>query len=84
MYFVNHLPRTQQRHDVVCVIVDQLTKSIHFLAVRMTITLEELCRLHICEIVRLHGVSVSIVSDKDPILRHTFRRVSRRPWVSSG
>ena len=66
MDFVTHLPRTQQRHDVVWVIVDQLTKSAHFLAMRMTFTLKELCQLYVREIVRLHGVSVSIVSDRDP------------------
>ena len=47
-------------------IVDQLTKSAHFLAVRMTFALERFCRLYIREIVRLHGVPVSIVSDRDP------------------
>ena len=46
--------------------MDRLTKSAHFLAVRMTFTLEEFCRLYIREIVRLHGVPVSIVSDGDP------------------
>ena len=66
MDFVTHLPRTSRRHDAVWVIVDRLTKSTHFLAVRMTFTLEEFCRLHIREIVRLHGVPVSIVSHKDP------------------
>ena len=40
MDFVTHLPRTPQRHDAVWVIVDRLTKSAHFLAVRMTFTLE--------------------------------------------
>ena len=44
----------------------RLTKSAHFLAVQMTFTLEEFCRLYIREIVRLHGVSVSIISDRDP------------------
>ena len=73
-----------ERHDAVWVIVDQLTKSPHFLAVRMTFTLEELCRLYICEIVWLHGVPVSIVSDMDPRFRRTFVRVSRRPWGCSG
>ena len=41
-------------------------KSAHFLAVRMTFALERFCRLSIREIVRLHGVPVSIVSDRDP------------------
>ena len=66
MDFVTHLPRKRRRHDAVWVIVDLLTKSAHFLVVRMTFTLEEFCRLYIREIVRLHGVVVSIVSDRDP------------------
>ena len=48
------------------VIVDRLTKSAHFLAMRMTFTLERFYRLYIREIVRLHGVPISIVSDRDP------------------
>ena len=51
---------------MVWVIVDLLTKSAHFLAVRMTFTLEEFYRLYIREIVRFHGVPVFIVSDWDP------------------
>ena len=65
MDFVTHLPRTPLKHDAVWVIVDRLTKSAHFLPVRMTFTLERFCRLYIREIVRLHGVPVSIVSDRD-------------------
>ena len=82
MDFVTHLPRTLLRHDVVWVIVDRLMKSTHFLVVRMTFTLERFCRLYIREIVRLHGVLVSIGSDRDPRLR-TFRRVSKRLWAHS-
>ena len=41
-------------------------KLAHFLAVRMTYTVERFCRLYIREIVRLHGVPVTIVSDRDP------------------
>ena len=66
MDFVTHLPRTPLRYDAVWVIVDRLMKSAHFLAVRMTFSLEIFCRLYIREIVRLHGVPVSIVSDRDP------------------
>ena len=65
MDFVIYLPRTPRKHNAVWVIVDWLTKSAHFLVMRMTFTIEEFCRLYIREIVRLHGVFVSIVSDWD-------------------
>ena len=66
MDFVTHFPRTLGGYDAMWVIVDQLTKSTHFLVVRMTFTLEEFCRLYIREIIRLHGVPVSIASNLDP------------------
>ena len=66
MDFVTRLPWTSQKHDAMWVIVDWLTKSTHFLVVWMTFKLEELSRLYIREIVRLHGVLVSIVSNRDP------------------
>ena len=66
MDFVTHFPRTPWRQDTIWVIVDQITKSEHFLVVRMTFILKEFCRSYIREIVRLHGMSVSIVSNRDP------------------
>ena len=78
MDFVTHLPRTSRKHDAVWVIVDRLTKSAHFLAVQMTFTLEEFYRLYIQEIVRLHGVSVSIVLDRDPRLTTHFWKSFQR------
>ena len=66
MDFLTHFPRTSRKYDAVWVIVDRLTKSTHFLVVWMTFTLEEFCNLYIREIVRLHGVLVSIVSNRDP------------------
>ena len=61
MDFVTHLPWTSQRHEAVWVIVDRLTKSSHFLVVQITFTLEKFYKLYMREIVRLHGVPVSIV-----------------------
>ena len=66
MDFVTHFPRTSRGHDPVWVIVDRLTKLAHFLVVQMTFTLEEFYRLYIRDIVWLHGVPVSLVSDRDP------------------
>ena len=45
--FVTRFPRTSRKHDAVWVIVDRLTKSAHFLVVRMIFTQEELCKLYI-------------------------------------
>ena len=53
-------------------IVDRLSNSAHFLAMRMTFTLEEFYRLYIWEIVLLHGVPVSIVSNRDPRFTTNF------------
>ncbi len=72
MDFVTGLPRTQSSHDAVWVIVDRLTKSAHFLPVRMDYSLERLARLYIYEIVKLHGVPVSNVSDRDPTFTYRF------------
>ncbi|KAL4189089.1 hypothetical protein AMTRI_Chr08g205250 [Amborella trichopoda] len=65
MDFVSGLPRTNSGHDSIWVIVDRLTKAAHFLPIRTTYTLDRLAQLYIMEIVRLHGVPVSIVSDRD-------------------
>ena len=80
MDFLTHLPRTQQRHEAVWVVVDRLTNSAHFLAVWMTFVLEIFCRLYIREIVRLHGVPVSIVSDRDLRFLAYVWKVSKRLW----
>ena len=78
MDFVTHLPRILRKHDAIWVIVDWLTKSAHFLAMRMTFTLEEFYRLYIREIVRLHGVLVSIVLDQDPRFTAHFWKSFKR------
>ena len=66
MDFVIGLPRTQRQHDVIWVIVDRLTKSAHFLPINVEDSLEKLAQLYVDEIVRLHGVPVSIVSNRVP------------------
>ena len=71
MDFVSGFPLTQQKHDVVWVIVDRLKKSANFIPVRIDYYMDRLAELYVDEIVRLHGVPLSIVSDRDP--RFTLR-----------
>ena len=46
--------------------MDRLTKSAHFLPVRLDYSMDCLVELYVNEIVRLHGIPISIVSDRDP------------------
>ena len=65
MDFVTGLPCSQEGHDVIWVIVDRLTKTAHFIAIRTDYKVPKLCKLYIDRIVKLHGISISIVSDRD-------------------
>ncbi|KAF3643823.1 hypothetical protein FXO38_20466 [Capsicum annuum] len=64
MDFVMGLPHTHHQHDLVQVIVDRMTKSAHFLPVHTSYSAEDYAKLYIKELVRLHGVPSSIISDK--------------------
>lgn len=62
--FVIGFPRTVWKYDSMWVIVDRLTKSTHFLPVRTTYSTEDYAKLYIKEIDQLHGVSISLISDR--------------------
>ena len=65
MDFVSGFPLTQQKHDSVWVIVDRLTKFADFIPIRIDYSTDRLAKLYVDEIVRLHGVPLSIVFDRD-------------------
>ena len=65
MDFVSGLPRTGKGHNSIWIVVNRLTKSVHFIPVKTTYTLDQVAELYIREIVRVHGVPNSIVSDRD-------------------
>ena len=71
MDFNTKLSRMARGFDAIWVIVDRLTKSAHFLAIRESLSAEKLAALYVREIVSRHGVPVSIVSDWD--VRFTSR-----------
>ena len=72
MDFVVGLPLTRRKHDSIWVVVDRLTKSTHFLPMRINYSLDKLAELYMKEIVRLNGIPISIISDRDPRLTSRF------------
>jgi hypothetical protein len=65
MDFVVGLPRSPCGKDAIWVVIDRLTKMAHFIPMKQTNSATYLVPLYIKEVVRLHGVSKSIVSDRD-------------------
>ncbi|XP_060211963.1 uncharacterized protein LOC132639537 [Lycium barbarum] len=65
MDFITGLPHYYRKFDSIWLIVDELTKSTHFLPVKTTYTAEDCAKLYIKEIVHLHGVPMSIIFYRD-------------------
>ena len=66
MDFITGLPMTQQCHDSIWVIVDRLTKSAHFVAVNTWYLARKYAKMYDSQIMRLHGVPRTIISDQGP------------------
>jgi transposase InsO family protein len=72
MDFVTKLPRTRTGYDTIWVVVDRLSKTALFLPMKETYTMERLAKLYVSEVVRLHGIPLSIVSDRDARFTSNF------------
>jgi hypothetical protein len=64
MDFITGLPTTQKGNDSIWVIVDCLTKSAHFLPVKNAFRPPQYTEKYITEIIQLHGIPKTIVSDR--------------------
>jgi hypothetical protein len=72
MDFVGALPKTIKGFDSIWVIVDRLTKSAHFVPIKTSMSVAKLAEIYIEQIVRLHSIPSSIVSDRDPRFTSKF------------
>ncbi|KAL4026099.1 hypothetical protein IC575_014523 [Cucumis melo] len=72
--FITGLPRTLRGFTMIWIVIDRLTKSAHFISGKSTYTASKWAQLYLTEIVRLHEVPVSIVSDRDVCFTSKFRK----------
>jgi len=64
MDFVDGLSKSKGK-DVILVVVDRLTKFGHFLNLMHPFSAQEVARVFLDSVVKLHGVPKTIVSDRD-------------------
>ena len=72
MDFVSGLPKAKQGFNVIWVVVERLTKMAHFIQGKSTYRVDRWAQLYIKEIVRMHGVPASTVSDLDTTFTSQF------------
>jgi len=71
--FVEALPRVHSK-TVILSVVDRFSKYGHFIPLAHPYTAESVAQAFFADIVHLHGVPQSIVSDRDPVFTSSFWR----------
>ena len=72
MDFIGPLPPGPTGENFLWVIIDRFTSMVHLIPVETTTNTMDLAHLYVQEVVRLHGVAKSVVSDRDPRFTSKF------------
>ncbi|KAJ9523477.1 hypothetical protein QJQ45_007243 [Haematococcus lacustris] len=75
MDMIVKLPKSgKQNYDSIMVYVDRLSKMVHLVPTHEAISAADVARLFYREVVRLHGLPASVVSDRGPIFNSQYWR----------
>ena len=75
MDWITDLPPSNY-HDAILVVVNRLTKAAHFIPTTKAIPAPDVAAIFLREVVRLHGMPSTIISDRDPVFTsHFWRRL---------
>ena len=74
MDFVVSLLKNLGKFDIICIVVDRLTKQTHFIPIRVDFNEDKLAKIYVKEIVTLHGVQLSVISYRGTLLTFMFWR----------
>ena len=69
--FITGLPKSKG-YEAILVVVDRLSKYSHFILLKHPYTAKSIAELFVKEIVRLHGIPKSLISDRDPLFVSHF------------
>ncbi|PNX61565.1 retrotransposon Ty-3/Gypsy protein, partial [Trifolium pratense] len=69
--FITGLPKSKG-FEAVLVVVDRLSKYSHFILLKHPYTAKSVAELFVKEVVRLHGIPSTIISDRDPLFISHF------------
>ena len=72
MDFITGLSMTWRQHDSIMAVVDKLTKATHFIPVNSTHKTDDIAKIFMKEIFKLHGFPKAIVSHRDPMFTSNF------------
>jgi hypothetical protein len=73
MDFIEALPRVNNK-TIILTVVDRLSKVAHFIPLGHPYTATSVAQAFFDEVVRLHGLPSSIVSDRDPVFTSNLWR----------
>jgi hypothetical protein len=74
MDFIEGLPKSDG-YSVILVVVDRLTKYAHFIPIKHPYTAASIAQTFLDNVVKLHGMPASIVTDRDTIFVSKLYRV---------